>query len=214
MKLFGFIFLTHIGLDHTDAAHVFLHDRVHLVVDLEHTLEDRPDKLHQQAHAHRQNRKHAQENQRQLAVDLKRHDQREHQHDRTAHRDARTHLERVLHIGHVGRQAGDDRAGRKLIDVGKGKILHRIIHVVPQVAGEAGGGARRIGACRRAEHQRQRRARHEDGSVFPDLSHILRINALINQKRHYCGDNDLHHNLEHHKKRREQRILFELAHAL
>ena len=117
LELLGLVFLAHIGLDHADAAHVFLHDRVHAVIGLEHALEHRADAFHQQAQADRQHRQHAEEDQRQLAVDLERHDERKNQHDRAAHRDARTHLERVLHVGNVGRQAGDDRAGRKLVNI-------------------------------------------------------------------------------------------------
>ena len=213
LELLGFVVLAHISLDHADTAHVFLHDCVHAVIGFEHALEHRRNTLHQQTEPDCQNRQHAQEDQRKLAVDLERHDQREHQHDRTAHGDTRAHLERVLHVGDVGRQAGDDRAGGELINVGKGKILHGIIHIVAQVAGKAGGGARRVSACRCAENQRKHRADDQNNAVFPDFPHVLRINAAVDQQRHHRGDDDLHHDLQHNEKRREQRFFFELTHA-
>ena len=213
LELLGLVLLAHIGLDHADAAHVFLHDRVHAVIGLEHALEDRADKLHQQAQADRQHWQHAEEDERKLAVDLERHHERKDQHDRAAHRDARAHLERVLHVGDVGRQAGDDRAGRELINIGKGIILHRVIHIVAQVAGKAGRSTRGIGARRCAEDQRQRRAGDQDNAVLPYLAHVMRIDAPVDQKRHHRRDDDLHHDLEHDKKRREQRIFLKLTHA-
>ena len=82
-----------------------------------------------------------------------------------------------------------------------------------QVAGKSGRGPRGVGACRCAENQRQPRADDQDDTVFPNLTHVMRINAAVDQKRHHRREDNLHHDLKHDKKRREQRIFFELTHA-
>ena len=138
LELFSLVVLTHIGLNNADAAHIFLYDRVHAVVDLECALKDRTDNLHQDAHADCQNRQHREEYERHPAVDLHRHEQCKDQHDRAAHRDARAHLKGVLYVGNIGGQTGDDRTGGELINVGKREILHIVVHIVTQIAGKAG----------------------------------------------------------------------------
>ena len=130
--------LTNIGLNNADAAHIFLYDRVHAIVDLECALKDRADDLHQDTHADCQNRQYREEYERHPAIDLHRHEQRKDQHDRAAHRNAGAHLKGVLHVGNVGGQTGDDRTGGELINVGKREILHIVVHIVTQIAGKAG----------------------------------------------------------------------------
>ena len=76
-------------------------------------------------------------------VDAERHDHGEYQHDRAAHRHADEHLIGILNIGYIGCQAGNDRRRRKLVNVGKGKGLHVVIHILSQICRKANRGFRR-----------------------------------------------------------------------
>ena len=213
LELLGLVILADICLDHADTVHVFLYDRVQTVINLEHTLEYRADHLHQNAQTDRKNRQHGNKDERHVSVDLCGHDESKDQHDRASHCDARAHLKCVLHVRDIRRQTGNDRAGGELIDVGERKVLHRIVHIVSEIARKAGRSARSIGAGRRAEYEREHRTRHEDKAVFPDGAHVLCVDALVDELRHDKRNEHLHDDLEHNEKRREKRILFELTHA-
>ena len=63
-------------------------------------------------------------------------------------------LEGHLHIRDIGGQTGDDAGGGKLVNVGKGEVLHIVVHVLPQVFGKPRRGLRRCFAGHGAEKQR------------------------------------------------------------
>ena len=108
-ELFCFMRFLVEGFDDPDAADVFLHDVVQLVICFEHPDKDRMHAADDQPQQHRQNRNDIEKNHRNLPADAEGDDHGENQHERRADRHADQHLIGILHVGHVGGQAGDNR---------------------------------------------------------------------------------------------------------
>ena len=49
---------------------------------------------------------------------------------------------RVLQVGHIGGEPGDDRAGGETVNIGEAEALHLLKLVVTQVLGESSAGDR------------------------------------------------------------------------
>ena len=128
------------GFHHTDAPDIFLHDIVERVVGAKNAAKQRPDLADDQKQQQCHNGNDRKENECNGRVDAERHDHGKYKHDRAAHRHADQHLIGILNIGHVGCQAGDDGSSGELVNVGKGKGLHIVIHILPQIGGKAHRG--------------------------------------------------------------------------
>ena len=131
------------GFHHTDAPDIFLNNIVQLVVGVEHPGKNRPDLADDQEKQQCHNGNDRKENECNGRVDAERHDHGKYQHNRTTHCHAEQHLIGILNIGHIGCQAGDDRSSGELVNVGKSKGLHVVIHILPQIGGKAHRGFRR-----------------------------------------------------------------------
>ena len=131
------------GFHHTDAPDIFLNNIVQLVVGVEHPGKNRPDLADDQEKQQCHNGNDRKENECNGRVDAERYDHGKYQHNRTTHCHAEQHLIGILNIGHIGCQAGDDRSSGELVNVGKSKGLHVVIHILPQIGGKAHRGFRR-----------------------------------------------------------------------
>ena len=132
-----------IGFHHTDAPDIFLHHIIECIVSAKNAAEYWTDLANDQKQQHRHNGNDRKENECNGRVDVEGHDHGKYQHDRAAHCHADQHLIGILNIGHVGCQAGDDGSSRELINVGKGKGLHVVIHILSQICRKPYGGFRR-----------------------------------------------------------------------
>ena len=121
-------------------ATFFLHHVVERVVGSENAVEDAAYAPHDKSERDGKDGDHGQEHKRNLPVDGKRHNPAEREHHGSAHAHADDHHVGILHVGDIGGEACDDRAGRELVDVAKREGLHVVIHIVAQVGGEAHRG--------------------------------------------------------------------------
>ena len=200
-ELFLLMGLAHKGLDHADAAQVFAHDAVEAVIEPEHALKNGMRVAGDQVQADAQDRDEGQEDHRQLPVDADGGAQGKYQHERRAHRDADHHLIGVLHVGYVRGHARDQAAGGKLVDIGKGIVLHMAVHVLAKVLGKPGRSHGRVLARQRAEAQRHQRRQNQDQPRFEDVGHVAAVDPAVDQVGHDQRDHHLHHHLQGYKNR-------------
>jgi len=128
------------GFYHTDAPDIFLHYIVEHVVGAKNAAKQRPDLADDQKQQHRHDGNDRKEDERKGRVDAEGHDHGEDQHDRAANCHADEHLIGILQVGHIGGEAGHDGRCGELINVGKGKGLHIVVHILPQIGGKAHRG--------------------------------------------------------------------------
>ena len=199
------------ALDHADGGDILLHRGVQVVVVLEHAVKDLEGGDHDGGqHRHQEDDGHH-EHQRQGAADGGSHEKREDQMHRGAHAHALDHLEGVLHVGHVGGHAGDQTGRGVFVDVGEGKMLDVLVHRVAQVAGKAGGS---LGGKFAGQHtQQQRNGGHQEGeqTVFDDGVHVALFNALVDDKGHDGGQQNVHDRFQCGNDRCQDRGAFVLA---
>ena len=211
-ELFRFVILAHKTFHDPDPAYILLHDVVQLVIGLEYAAENRMRPAHDQVDSHGQHRQRKHEHQRNPRVDRHRHDQREQQHQRSAYRHPQDHLKAVLHVGDVRGQARDNRGRAEFIDIGKGKLLNPVVHVMPQVPRESGGGNCRHPAAHHAGKQRNHRCRQQNPPVEKNLPEtagtVVRPDSPVNQHGHDHRDQRFHRDLSHHEQRRRDSLLF------
>ena len=217
LELLVLVLLAHEALDHPDAAQVLLHHVVQLVIGFEHALEDRMRAGHDQIDTHAEDRQGDQEYHGNPGVDRHRHNQREQQRQRRAHRHPQDHLEAVLNVRHVRGEPGDDGSGAEFINVGKGKILNAVIHVVPQIPGKTGGGHRRHPSGKHARNQGNHGSRQQQTAVEKDLLHtagmLVRTDAPVDQPGHDHRNQGFHRHFPDHKQRGGNGLLFILPHS-
>ena len=194
-ELLAFEILTIEGLDDAHALQVLVDDVVELIVRVEDAFEDRVHDDDQAEQADREHRDAREEHHGDLRADAEREDPCDDEHDRRAHADADEHLVRVLHVRHVGREPGDDRARRKTVDVREAELLHLLELVMAQVLGKTGGTDGREPTGQEARAQRHDRAGDQDAAVLPDVRHGFAADALIDKNRDDGGDGDLYDRL-------------------
>ena len=143
----------HIGLYHPYAPQVLLDHVVELIIGFEHPFKNRMRPGHDQIQAHGQQRNGCQEDDGDVRVDFQHHHQGKQEHQRATDSDPDDHLKSVLDIGHVCGQSGNQAGCGKPVDIRKGIVLYRIIHITPQVFRKACGctGGKMTGQG--AEHQ-------------------------------------------------------------
>ena len=132
------MFLTVEGFDHTHCIEVFLDHIVQLVIGPENLIEQRINLSYYYKHAQTQHRQNCQKYQRQSVVYAESSDKSKEQHSRRTHGNPYYHLESLLHVGNVCGKTGNYAAGGKFIYIGKGKLLHLVIHGLSQVFCKAG----------------------------------------------------------------------------
>ena len=183
-------------LDHADACDIFLHHVVERVVGSENAVEDAAYAPHDKSERDGKDGDHGQEHKRNLPVDGKRHDPAEREHHGSAHAHADDHHVGVLHVGDIGGEACDDRAGRELVDVAKREGLHVVIHIVAQVGGEAHRGTcAHPGAA--GAHSKLENGKDEQGDAkAPDLAHVAGLDAAVDEVAHDEWDSDLEYHLQ------------------
>ena len=128
------------GFYHADTADIFLNDIVERVVGAKNAAKQRPDLANNQKQQQCHNGNNRKENKCNGRVNAERHNHGKYQHDRAAHCHANQHLIGILNIGHVGCQAGDDGSSGELVNVGKGKGLYVVIHILSQICRKPYGG--------------------------------------------------------------------------
>ena len=138
-EFLGFIVFPDKTLNHPDSPEVFLHDIVQLVIGLEHTLENRMRPGHNQVDAQAQHRQCEKKHHGNPCVDSQGHNQGKNQRQRRPYGHPQNHLKAVLHVRHVRGQPCDDGRGAEFVNVGEGKILNPVIHIMPQVPRKSGG---------------------------------------------------------------------------
>ena len=180
------------GLHHADGGDVLLNAGVQVIVAPEDLVEDFHGDHHDGPQHHDQEHHSDQEGEAQLGADDKAHDVAEDQHQRGTHRDADDHHEGILHVGDVGGHTGDQAGYAELVDVGEGKGLDVVVDGLPQVGRQAGGGAGREFAGRRAEGQAQQSQNHHYDSVTVNHRQIGLLQAPVNDDRGDKGQQDLH----------------------
>lgn len=136
---------------------VFADDPVKTVVAAENALKHRMGAAGDQIEPYGQDGNEDKEDEGKPGIDGKGGDKGEQEHEGRAYRGADNHLIGVLDVGNIGGEAGDKAAGGKMIDIGKGKILDVLKHVLAKVFGKACGGDGGIFAGKRAKEQGQER---------------------------------------------------------
>ena len=203
--------LAHKALDHTDGGHVFLHRGVEVIVVLEHAVKDVEGGDHDAGQHHHQKDYRHHEHQRQRAADDHSHEQCKHQMHRGTHAHALDHLERILHVGHVGGHTGDKARRGELVDVGEGIVLDVLIHGIAQIAGKAGGCLGGIFTGQNAQQQRNGCHKKGEQTILDDGVHIALFNAQVNDKGHDGGQQHIHHGFQGCKERCQDCGAFVLA---
>ena len=130
---------------------------------------------------------------------------------RGAHAHPLDHLERVLHVGHVGGHTGDKACGGELINVGKRIMLDVLIHGIAQISGKAGGCIGGKAARQHTQQQRESGHQEREQTIFEDGVHIALLDALIDDERHDGGKQDIHDRFQRGKERRHDGRAFVLA---
>ena len=210
VKLADLVLLLVERLHDADAAHILLHDVVELVIRAEHARKDREHAANDEKERQRQDRQNDEKRHRDIAADAKRHDHGKDQHDRRADRHTHEHLECVLHVCGVRRQACDDGCGGKLVDVRKSERLHIVVHILAQVCRKADGRARGNARGEHAGRQLERRQQQQKRAEFPDRRHTAALDAEVDEVGHEQRDHDLEHHLQRREQNRHERRAFVL----
>ena len=195
-------------LHDTNAADVLLHNVVELIIRAENARKDREHAADDEKERQRKDRQNNEKRHRDVAADAKRHDHGKDQHDRRADRHAHEHLECILHIRGVRRQARDDGRGGKLIDVRKRERLHVVIHILSQVRRKADGCARGNARCEHTGRQLERRQQQQKCAELPDRRHTAALDAEVDEVGHKQRDHDLKHDLQRREQNRHERRAF------
>ena len=196
------------GFDDADTADIFLHDVVELVIRAEHARKDRKHAADNEKQPHREDRQDDEKCHGNIMADAERHDHGKNQHDRRADRHAHEHLKGILHVRDVRRQTRDDGRGGKLIDVGKCKGLHIVVHVLTQVCAETDRSARRDTRREHAGRELERRQQQQKCAKLPDRRHAAALNTIIDEVGHIQRDHDLEHDLQRREQHRHERGTF------
>ena len=203
--------LTHKALDHADGGHILLHRGVQVVVVLEHAVKDVEGGDHDAGQHHHQKDYRHHEHQRQRAADDHSHEQCEHQMHRGTHAHALDHLERILHVGHIGGHTGDKARRGELVDVGEGIVLDVLIHGIAQIAGKAGGCLGGIFTGQNAQQQSNGCHQESEQAVLDDGMHVALFNAQVDDEGHDGGQKHIHDGFQSGKERCQDCGAFVLA---
>ena len=199
------------ALDHADGRNVLLHGGVQVIVVFEHAVKNF-ERGHHDGSQHHQKEYHGHhKDQGQRAADHAGHEQGEHQMHRGAHAHPLDHLERVLHVGHVGGHTGDKAGGGVFVDVGERVMLDALIHGVAQIACKARGSIGGKAARQHTQQQRESGHQEREQAIFEDGVHIALLDALIDDERHDGGKQDIHDRFQRGKERRHDGRAFVLA---
>ena len=196
------------GLHHPDAVDIFLHHVVELIVGLEHPVKDGENNADQDKQSQSHQRQHHTVDDAEPGADGEGVGCCQNQHHGAADGHTDHHLEGHLDICHVRGQTGDDRCRGKFVDVGKVKILHLVIHIVPQVPGKAGGG---VGCQHRrgnAENQGNQGVEHQQAAVTHHRAHIAYTDTFVHNLGKYQWNLGFHVNLADHANRGQNRRPF------
>ena len=196
------------GLHDTDTADIFLHDVVERVIRAEHAREDREHAADDEKQRHREDGQNDEKRHGNITADAERHDHGKNQHDRRADRHAHEHLKGILHVRDVRRQARDDGRSGKLIDVGKRKGLHIVVHVLAQVCSKTDRSARCDARCKHAGRELERRQQQQKRTELPDRCHTAALDAEVDEVGHIQRDHDLKHDLQRREQDRHERGAF------
>ena len=209
-----FVCISYIGLDDSYTLYILLYRLVHRIVLLEYAVEDRVYAFENYCKTYSQNRYKRKENKRYLMIDDKCHYQRKYEHYRTSYSYTHYHHICVLHVCNV-RSHSRNKTGRgKFVNVGEGKILYLVIHILSQILGKSCRSRRRILACQHTEQQSE--CRHYDKyravnqNVFQRILHFDYVYHLD----HIIRYQTFHQHFEGNKERRQQRLFLVLSDAL
>ena len=196
------------GLHDTDTADIFLHDVIELVICAENAREDREHAADDEKQRHGKDRQNDEKRHGYVTADAERHDHGKNQHDRRTDRHTHEHLKGVLHVRDVRRQARDDGRSGKLIDVGKRKGLHIVVHVLAQVCSKTDRSARCDTRREHAGRELERRQQQQKRTELPDRRHTAALNTKVNEVGHIQRDHDLKHDLQRREQDRHERGAF------
>ena len=118
-ELISLVLLADVGLDDADACDIFLNGFIQGVILFEDHAEIPGRAYHDKSEENCQRNDRDEIDTRDPRVDDKCHDHGDDHRERCADEHAQKHLVRVLQIGDVRRQSGDESGRRELIDVGK-----------------------------------------------------------------------------------------------
>ena len=155
LKLLFLILAAHEGFDGANGSEPFLHDvveRVHgALQDAVHGRDFMQDQSQRQSKDGGADEKHH----RQLRIHGKGEADAHQQHHGAAHQRAQAAVDGVLQNGHVRGHAGDERGGGKVVDIGKGVLLHAGKFRLAYARAPAVGGAGSETRVEQAAYQRK-----------------------------------------------------------
>ena len=152
-ELLRLIILAHKAFDYTHALHIFLHRVVEGIIFFENCLKKRHRTANHEKQRKAEDRNDPCENECKPLTHAGRHDNGKYEHHRRTHCDPNQHHERILNIGHVRRQPGNERGRGEPVDIRKRKALHLIKQIVAQIFCKACSSLRREPAGKRTKTQ-------------------------------------------------------------
>ena len=200
-KLLLFVCISYIGLDDSYTLYILLYRLVHRIVLLEYAVEDRVYAFENYCKTYSQNRYKRKENKRYLMIDDKCHYQRKYEHYRTSYSYTHYHHICVLHVCNV-RSHSRNKTGRgKFVNVGEGKILYLVIHILSQILGKSCRSRRRILARQHTEQQSECRHYNKYRAVNQDVFQSIVHFDYVYHLDHIIRYQTFHQHFERNKER-------------
>ena len=193
------------GFDHADIGQSLLNGGVEGINLFLHNGKPRETNADHDHNGNNQNRQHCGNHQCQAGIHRNGHDNGPDQHARRPQQHDHCHAHHILQLGHVVGQPCYQRSGCVCIQVGKGKTLHLVIQIMPQIRSKAGRGpAGTVVAPHTADQHHNGNAHHHQALPY-DKPGIAIRHARIDNIGHHAGHQHFAHHFRQHQKRAHQK---------
>ena len=197
-ELVVFVILPDVSLHHPDGGDVFLDAGVQVVIPVEHLPEVDHGLGHNEEEKHTQHDHGYQIDAGQPGADEEGHHHGHQQGGGGPGAHPQDHHVGVLHVGHVGGQAGDETGGAELINVGEREGLDVFVHGLAQIPGQAcGGPGAELGSQDAHNEAEHRQDQHQHAGAL-DVAQVPGGDPLVDDGGHEQRDDHLHDDLQQH----------------